>query len=144
MPQITTKAIDRYEWQAVIRRSNLTTPCKGFAFIMASYSNPDGSDIFPGNERLAYVTSMGDSTVRRHLNTLRTKGLITRVSAANRFRGLSDEYRLTVPSRVEDLQALLVLDPDEKPYPAGVMPGLGAVENVLSRLGDVEGVTAHQ
>lgn len=143
MPQIPTTAIDRYGWQAVIRRSNLTAPCKGFAFILASYSNPDGADIFPGNERLARVASMGDSTVRRHLTTLRSKGLIQRVSAANRFRKMSDEHRLTIPTRVEDLQKLLILNPDEETY-TEVMSGAGPVENLLAEVGSEEGVTAHQ
>lgn len=142
MPQITTKAIARYDWQAVIRRSNLTTLTKGFAFIMASYSSPDGSDIFPGNDRLANVTSMADSTVRKHLKILRDAGLIARVTAANRRRGLSDEYRLTVPSRVEDLQKLLALDPNEQPYTEPVLRG-GPVENLLAELGSEEGITAH-
>lgn len=142
MPQITTKAIARYDWHAVIRRSNLTTLTKGFAFIASSYSGRDGEDIFPGNERLARVTGMADSTVRKHLKILRDAGLITRVSAANRSRGLADEYRLTVPSEVEKLQELLVLDPHEQPYTEAVLRG-GPVENLLSELGSKEGLTAH-
>lgn len=142
MPQITTKAIARYDWHAVIRRSDLTTLTKGFAFILSSYSSPDGSDIFPGNDRLAHVTSMADSTVRKHLKILRDAGLITRVTAANRSRGLADEYRLTIPSEVEKLRKLLVLDPNERPYAEAVLRG-GPVENLLAELGSREGVTAH-
>lgn len=142
MPQITTKAIARYDWQAVIRRSNLTTLTKGFAFILASYSGSEGEDVFPGNERLSRVTSMADSTVRKHLKTLRDAGLITRVTAANRSRGLADEYRLTVPSEVEKLRELLVLDPHERPYTQAVLRG-GPVENLLAELGSEVDLTAH-
>lgn len=107
--------IDPYSWTRLVRRARLgSSATKLVALTLADYASPDGSNVRPGNERLAAVTELGEKSVRRALEALRVLGLIERVfegSKAGR-RGLADVYRLTVP---DDLgERVEMLAPDEK------------------------------
>lgn len=107
--------IDPYSWTRLVRRARLgSSATKLVALTLADYASPDGSNVRPGNDRLAAVTELGEKSVRRALEALRALGLIERVfegSKAGR-RGLADVYRLTVPDDLAERVEMLA--PDEK------------------------------
>lgn len=82
------------DWVNVIRRATLSPNVKLVALMLASYADPDGTHIFPGNARLAVQCSLSYTTVQRAMATLRRKGLIERTRQGARRNGKSDEYRL--------------------------------------------------
>ncbi|MGW5377470.1 helix-turn-helix domain-containing protein [Nocardia sp. NPDC003999] len=102
---------DSFEWQRIVRRIKMQTTTKLVALLMSTYANRDGSHIIVGVVRLVAVTDTSKATIVRHLEALRSMGLIERVRQGNRHTGDADEYRLTVPSDVLDLP---MLDPDER------------------------------
>jgi DNA-binding transcriptional ArsR family regulator len=69
---------------------------KAFALLLASYADPDGTKIYPGEDRLTVVTGKSRSTVQRHLRVLRELGLIEVAQRGSRKNGQPDEYRLTL------------------------------------------------
>lgn len=98
------------DWTDAIRRMRLGTATKSVALAMASYANPDGSRVFPGIARLAYVCELHYETVKKALRKLRALGLIRKVGR----KGDADEYRLVC---VEDLPRQL---PVPSPSDAGI------------------------
>lgn len=106
------KPCDRFEWERIIRRYPMYPTTKLVALILATYADSDGTRVWPGVDRLGYVTGSHKATVIRHLNALRAYGLITRVRQGDRARGNADEYRLTVPT---DLAERELLPPEEQP-----------------------------
>lgn len=100
----------RFEWERVVRRVNMHATTKYLALVLATYADQDGSRIRPGVERLGRVMCTSEKTVKRHLATLRSDGLIERVKQGNRWTHQADEYRLTLPF---DLLERGLLDPDE-------------------------------
>lgn len=103
---------DMFEWQRVVRRIEMHTTTKLLALVLSTYANANGSHIIPGTERLVLVTCTSKATVARHLELLRSMGLIERVKQGNRHAKHSDEYRLTLPPNVLDLP---MLGPDDQP-----------------------------
>lgn len=105
----------RYEWLRIVRRCRLGPTAKAVAVVLSTYSNLDGSNIFPGRLRLAAVLEKSPSTVDRALKLLRDIGLIERVSEGSYYgrRAVADRYRLTIPSDL--LEVVELLDPDEMP-----------------------------
>lgn len=117
-------AVDRYEWERLVRRCRLGTPAKAVALTMATYANRDGSGIYPGVLRLTAVTELSERSVRNALKKLREIGLLhrTRDGSRNGRRAFADEYALAIP--VDLLDRVELLDPDETPAPpAAVRPG---------------------
>lgn len=104
--------VGRFDWERWIKRLRLTPKDKYMALMVATYGNADGTDVRPGVDELVLAACVSKATVKRQLSTLRELGLIELVSRANRFAGLADVYRLTVPANVLDLPQL---DPDMKP-----------------------------
>lgn len=89
-------------WQRSLRRSGLSAPVLAVLFMLGTYADPDGRNAFPGEARLAADTGLSARTVRRHLDTARQAGWITRDETSggrSRGRGLADRYMLTIPHR---------------------------------------------
>ena len=93
------RPVGRYEWEAIIRRLNLSMKTSYVALVMATYADPDGTRIRPTAPELAAAARMGESTVARYVRELRTAGLIvkTRRGGGRNGTGRPNEYRLTVP-----------------------------------------------
>ncbi|WP_148310222.1 winged helix-turn-helix domain-containing protein [Nocardia otitidiscaviarum] len=96
------------DWQQVINRlpkSVLMPTDKHVARLMAQFSDPDGTRIFPGVKLLARCMGVSSRTVIRSLEVLRDAGLLILVRHGN-TRGDADEYRLSVPQNIVELLAL--------------------------------------
>ncbi len=89
----------RYRFERAVLDSDLPATNKLVALALATYSNKDGMNAWPGNDNLSRDASVSDKTVRRALARLREVGLIERTyhgSTAGR-RGRADEYQLRTP-----------------------------------------------
>lgn len=110
--------VTQYDFFNLLRRAHLSITTKAIAFDMASYASPDGTRIYPGDEKVADELDLTDRAVREHTAVLRDLGLLTRV----RHHGLktAGEYRLSWPQDPEFVA--MRLDPDgnrliQKPEP---------------------------
>lgn len=117
----------RFEWERILRRVKIpvepdptrrkamagATTVKAIAFAAATYSDPDGSSVRPGVERLAAVTGFGEVAVTRALRQLVALGLLDQVVVGSRQgrRAWASEYHLTIPEDL--LDRLELLPPDE-------------------------------
>lgn len=102
--------VDRFEWERWIRRLPLDPPVKLLALTMGTYASINGTDVRPGDDRLARVLRCSRRTVIRNRQKLIEIGLLERVGSV-RVRGRADEYVLTIPPDVLDRTDL---DPDER------------------------------
>ncbi|WP_327139376.1 helix-turn-helix domain-containing protein [Nocardia sp. NBC_01327] len=89
--------VSRYEWERMIRGIAIPSRVKYLALTMATYADPDGARIFPGQKRLALVMCVGERTVKRVLPELQALGLVARVKQGNRYAAEVNSYRLTAP-----------------------------------------------
>lgn len=108
------KPVTSNEWIPVFRRVIADPSVKNVGIWAATYSDPDGTSIYPGNPRLANITGLSDKAVRNALRIIRGYGLMHRCaigSAAGR-RGLADEYRLTIPIDIFE-RGVPLLTPEE-------------------------------
>lgn len=114
-PRMELQGMEPYRWRDVIRRARLGPSTKLVACVLADYANPDGTRIWPGNDRLVAVTELGEKTVRRSLEKLRDLGLIERVRKGSKLgrKALADEYRLTIPADLRERVEMLA--PSETP-----------------------------
>lgn len=125
------RPVGRYEWEQIIRRARLAglisgtgrtgrtgrttrgglaaTTVKAVALAYASYADPDGTRVMPGDATIAVALECGLKTVRAVKAQLLALGLLTRLRAAG--RGRAEEYRLTLP--VDLLERLEVLTPGQ-------------------------------
>lgn len=110
-------AVDRYEWERLVRRVKLGAPAKSVAAHLAQYADRDGSRVYPGATRLATVTELSERSVRGALKKLREEGWIERVEKGGHrgTQAFTDVYRLTIP--VDALQQTEMVDVDEAPVP---------------------------
>lgn len=118
------------EWLPVFRRVIADPSVKNVGIWAATYGDPDGTNIYPGNPRLANITGLSDKAVRKALGVIRGYGLLHRCSigsAAGR-RGLADEYRLTIPINIFE-RGVPLLTPEEEP-PDRDRPVLFSVEEI--------------
>ncbi len=101
----------RFEWERIVRRCRIGGKVKLVGFTLAQYGDEKGRNIRPGVARLAAVCEMGESTVRRHVDTLLQLGLIERVSNGGGPTRQAAVYRLVIPADL--LERVPMLDPDE-------------------------------
>jgi len=120
--------VDTYEWMRLVRRCCFTAPTNLVALTLATYANQDGTNIFPGVDRLTRVTGLSERSVRGAMKTLRDVGLIERTRAGSSMgrRALTDVHALAFPVDLADrLKAARVElltpkeDREEKEAPAG-------------------------
>ncbi|TDB98713.1 hypothetical protein E1091_07500, partial [Micromonospora fluostatini] len=78
----------------------------GVALAIASYANPDGSEVRPGGARLIVDTEIDPKIVRAVVRFLVDVGLLQLVRRS-RSRGSADEYRLTEPSDLRESMTIL-------------------------------------
>lgn len=91
------------EWVNVVRRARIDCTTKLTALLLASYANPDGTNIYPGVARLAVQSGYDYRTVQRALKQLRDMGLITPLSRKGMPRTWNTGYRLTFGSDTIEL-----------------------------------------
>lgn len=110
-------AVDRYEWERLVRRVKLGAPAKSVAAHLAQYADRDGSRVYPGATRLATVTELSERSVRGALKKLRERGWIERVEKGGHrgMQAFTDVYRLTIPADAQ--RQTEMVDPDENPSP---------------------------
>jgi len=82
------------EWVKVVRRAKLHKTAKLIAFLMVSYADADGTNIYPGFARLAVQAGVSYATVKRETARLCAIGLIDRMPRSGTRRGWSACYRL--------------------------------------------------
>lgn len=105
-------AMGRFEWEKVIRRIVVPSrhrAVKVVALMLATYADADGTNVRPGEKRIADTTQLGRSTVRESLSWLRDNYLIYRQSRGSNLgkTNLVDIYQLCAPSDWEDRFMLL-------------------------------------
>lgn len=88
------------EWINVVRRARLPATTKLVALLVASYADPDGTNIYPGIARLAVQSGKGYRSVERALASMRAMQLIEKMPRAGMRRGWSARYRLILGADV--------------------------------------------
>ncbi len=104
--------VDRFTWERMLRRAPLSTPLRLLAMTLGTYADQDGTEVRPGDKRVARVLRCSTRTVERNRKQLIELGLLERTHA-QRSREKADTYRLTVPPDFLEWPGLL--DPDERP-----------------------------
>lgn len=127
----------RFEWERVLRRTlGLGIKTKGVGLVLASFGDADGTRIRPGFPRLSACCEMGESSCRRHVDKLRSLGMVLRVRNGGGRNRLAAEYRLTIPANM--LEVATLLDPDEI-TPLSTVSGVltvGAVDDAVGAVVD--------
>lgn len=133
-PEVTTDHPDfppsdkfRFEWERLVRRCMIPGPVKLVGYTLAQYGNAWGTEIRPGFPRLASTCGMGESTARRHVDTLLGVGLVVRLTHGGGRTRKAATYRLAVP--IDLVEKVPMLAPDETtplPYSAHVRSGVAA------------------
>lgn len=99
--------VEKFTWQQkVIRSSGLPASTRHVGLVLSVYADPDGSNAFPGVQNLMDDCGLSKRTILRALELLRAELLIERTYSRRQSgrRGLSDTYRLTMPSYLPDEQ----------------------------------------
>lgn len=123
--------IGRFEWERLVRRIRLPEPVRLTAFILATFADPDGSNIRPGMPLLTACRDKSERTCQRHLATLIALGLIAVTERGNQYGLRTSVYRLTAPDDLGDRVAIL---PD--PRTEHTTPG---VADAPTRADDTQG-----
>ncbi|MGW6655665.1 hypothetical protein [Rhodococcus sp. NPDC055024] len=108
---LTSGPIERFEWERIIRRVSMPPTTMLMALTLATYADIDGTRVRPSSERLARVTGTSPATVGRTLSWLRKHGLIGLVKQGNRWAKQANEYQLSIPMNLLDMD---LLPPDER------------------------------
>lgn len=113
----TREPTGRFEWERILRRVRVSVPSvKLVGFAIATYASADGSNVRPGQRRLAAVLGTSEMTVRRGQGELEALGMLEMVfkghsQGRGQASGYASEYRLTIPSDL--LERVPMLDPEE-------------------------------
>ena len=86
----------RRQWEHAIRDAEIKPEHKLLGLILATYANPEGANIRPGDERLATALNVSRRTIIRHRQALIEMGWIRR-TRVRRSMSKTDTYRLTLP-----------------------------------------------
>lgn len=88
-----------HDWRRLMFRSNLTKAERFAALTIASFANPDGTNVYPGNKIVSLAMGYGKSDYAGpFVKSLRQKGWIAQTAFANARRGKSATYELSVPN----------------------------------------------
>lgn len=111
----TTRPVGRYEWENVLRRlsdpKQFSDELQHAGLMLATYADPDGTRVRPGEREFCAALRCSESTVRRRLRQLVKLGFVqmtARGGGAGPGRR-SSEYRLTLP--VDLLDRFAVREP---------------------------------
>lgn len=97
-----SRRVGQHEWRRAIRSQMNSPTTFAVAQALVSYTNRDGSNAHPGNERLAADLGCTTKTIQRALKWLRDEGWLRLDQPANmpdRGRKLAQEWSLTVPEQ---------------------------------------------
>jgi hypothetical protein len=95
----------RFQWERRIRgagigkRGNGGMSVLAVAFYLSTWANGDGTNVFPGTERIAKDCGCNVATVYRALEILRNAGWIERVRQGNKRNKQADVYHLSMPEQ---------------------------------------------
>lgn len=93
--------INTNDWRrAFLTAEGLDPTVRCVGWVAHAYASKDGSNVFPGEVRLARSSGVSERTVRRALEKLREAGWLLRVEHTNYRRNgtrLADVYALSVP-----------------------------------------------
>ena len=64
--------MDKDDWHRIIRRAELPFTTKGIAVYLAIFADQDGTEVRPGEERIARELDLTIRCVREHMEILRT------------------------------------------------------------------------
>lgn len=95
--------VDRFEFERAIRALPLRPPVrKLIALLLGTYADKDGSNIHPGEDRLAAEAGITARAARGHLAALRALGLIERtfIGSQSGRKRLADVYELALPADI--------------------------------------------
>ncbi|ORL11046.1 hypothetical protein A6I84_03460 [Prescottella equi] len=104
-----------FEWQRIIRRLSdeaiqvdrvKGSTVKLVAVMLATYADPDGSRVYPSDARLSRVCLLSLSSTNRAKNWLVANGFLQLSKQGNRHTGQANEYRLTLPLNLLELNLL--------------------------------------
>jgi len=100
----TTRPVGRYEWENVMRRlsdpKQLSDELQRAGLILATYADPDGTRVRPGEREFADALRKSKATAQRRVAELQALGflqLVARGGGRGPGRRASD-YRLTLPT----------------------------------------------
>lgn len=100
----TTRPVGRYEWENVLRRiaskDQLTDELQRAALLLATYADPDGTRVRPGEREFADALRKSRATAGRRVAELQALGFV-RLVARGGGHGpgrRSSEFRLTLPA----------------------------------------------
>ncbi len=117
----------------IVLRAEIDKPAKKSVLIgLAEHAWPDGSNAFPGVERIAAYTSLGESTVREKLAELRSEGLISIAAKARHHRPTN--YTINLPKLAEMEHSFFAKVAQRPPAP----PIYGGIETSSSQRSDAE------
>lgn len=107
--------VPRFDWERLVKRLPMAMDLKGFALLLATWADPDGTRVRPGEDRLVAVTGWSKSTIARRTRQLRELGLleVTRRGGGRGGAGSATVYRLA--ARPDVLATPGLLPPDEMP-----------------------------
>lgn len=132
----------RFDWERIVRRVSpdvLPWEVKGFAFLLPSWGDLDGSRIRPGMAMMRAVTGKSESTLRRWMRLLhKDLGLLmlTRRGGGKGGTGKTAEYRLALPTDL--LERVVLLDPTEL-SPVTLVTGQSVESSVTQMTGQSVG-----
>jgi len=75
----------RYDWERVVRSSDLPPTTKLVALLLATHSGKNGGNAHPGNRALAEQVRCSTKTITRHLAALVKAGLIEKTEEGRSF-----------------------------------------------------------
>lgn len=90
-------------WHELIRGArDLPLATKGVAFILATWGDMRGVDIYPGETALAAACGVQTRQVRRHMRTLTDRGYVALEQHGGSTKGYANRYKLTAPADLLD------------------------------------------
>lgn len=101
--------MERFGWEQLVRRAELPATTKLVALTLATFANPGGGRVRPGERLLADCCGYKERAVREHLALLREAGLIECVFEGS--RGRAAVYQLTIPG-MDAPRVPMRVDPD--------------------------------